>query len=171
MPSWVTKGAACFAAVEAGTGQIRQGLTYLQATGMRGLIPGCLAMLAEAYMRVGQIEEGLSVVAEALALVDKTGERITEAGLSVLKGWLLFFFTGDPAAAEACFQQALDITRRQNAKSVELLAATSLSRLWQMQGKKDEAQELLAPVYNWFTEGFDTKALQEAKALLDELSY
>jgi adenylate cyclase len=125
-------------------------------------------MLAEAHTRVGQIEEGLSLVAEALALMGKTGERTFEAVLYVLKGWLLFF-KGDPAAAEACFQQAIDIARRRSAKSGELLAVTSLSRLWQMQGKKDEARQMLAEIYGWFTEGFDTKGLREAKALLEEL--
>jgi predicted ATPase len=154
--------------VEAGIGQIRQGLTDLQATGARQGIHGYLAMLAEAHTRVGQIEEGLSLVAEALALMGKTGERTFEAVLYVLKGWLLFF-KGDPAAAEACFQQAIDIARRRSAKSGELLAVTSLSRLWQMQGKKDEARQMLAEIYGWFTEGFDTKGLREAKALLEEL--
>jgi predicted ATPase len=155
--------------VEAGIAQIRQGLTDLQATGGRAGIPGYLSMLADAYARIGQIAEGLSVVAEALALMDKTGERMGESVLYVLKGWLLFFSTGDAAAAEACFQQAVDIARRRSAKSVELLAVTSLSRLWQMQGKKAEARQILAEIYGWFTEGFDTKALQEAKALLDSL--
>jgi predicted ATPase/class 3 adenylate cyclase len=155
---------------EAGIGQIRQGLAHFQAAGFWAGIPGYLAMLAEAYMRIGQIEEGLSMVAEALTVMDKTGERTGEAGLYVLKGWLLFFSQGDPAAAEACFQQAIDIARRRSAKSGELLAVTSLSRLWQMQGKKDEARQMLAEIYGWFTEGFDTKALQEAKALLDELA-
>jgi class 3 adenylate cyclase/predicted ATPase len=154
--------------VEAGIGQIRQGLADLQAIGGKAGIPGYLAMLAEAHTRVGQIEEGLSTVAEALALMDKTGERVGEAGLYVLKGWLLFF-KGDPAAAEACFQQALDIARRRSAKPGELIATMSLARLWQGQGKKDEARHMLAEIYGWFTEGFDTKALREAKALLDSL--
>ena len=93
-----------------------------------------------------------------------------EAGLYVLKGWLLFFSQRDPAEVEACFHKAIDIARNQSAKSGELLAVTSLSRLWQMQGKKEEARQMLAEIYGWFTEGFDTKALREAKALLDELS-
>jgi predicted ATPase len=87
----------------------------------------------------------------------------------VLKGWLLFFSQGDAAEVEACFQKAIEIARRQSAKSLELLAVTSLSRLWQMQGKKDEVRQMLAEIYGWFTEGFDTKALREAKALLEEL--
>jgi predicted ATPase len=105
-----------------------------------------------------------------LAVVDKTGERTAEAGLYVLKGWLLFFSTGDPAAAEACFQKAIDIARRRSAKSPELGATVSLARLWQSQGKKDEARQMLAEIYGWFTEGFDTRNLQEAKALLEELT-
>ena len=131
-----------------------------------------LPMLAAAYAKVGQVEEGLSVVAEVLAFGDKTGARVFEAGLYVLKGWLLLTRSGEnQAEAEACFRQALDIARRQSAKSVELRAVMSLSRLWQQQGKKAEARQLLAEIYGWFTEGFDTKDLQEAKAMLEELSH
>jgi tetratricopeptide (TPR) repeat protein len=156
--------------VEEGIKQMQQGLAALRAMGSELFRSMGLTGLAAAYARVGQIEEGLSTVAEALALVDKTGERTVEAGLYVLRGWLLFFSTGDPAAAEACFQQALDIARRRSAKSGELLAVTSLSRLWQSQGKKDEARQILSEIYGWFSEGFETKGLREAKALLDELS-
>ena len=89
----------------------------------------------------------------------------------MLKGWLLLARSGEnQAAAEACFRQALDVARRQSAKSVELRAATSLARLWQKQGKKAEARQMLAEIYNWFTEGLDTKDLQEAKALLAQLT-
>jgi predicted ATPase len=99
--------------------------------------------------------------------VDKTGERIYAAELHRLKGELLLQQTApEVSQAETCFQQALDIARWQQAKSCELRAAMSLSRLWQQQGKRQEAQALLAEVYNWFTEGFDTADLQEAKALL-----
>jgi predicted ATPase len=115
--------------------------------------------------------EGLAVVAEALTCVETTGERYAEAELHRLKGELLLKRTlPDAHQAEACFQQALAIARRQQAKSWELRAAVSLSRLWQQQGKRDEARELLAPIYGWFTEGFDTADLQEAKALLNDLS-
>src|SRR5216683_2718516 len=97
--------------------------------------------------------------------------RMGEAGLYMLKGWLLLARSGEnQAEAEACFRQAIDIARRQSAKSVELQAVMSLNRLWQRQGKKDEARQLLAEIYGWFTEGFDTKDLQEAKALLEELA-
>jgi predicted ATPase len=116
------------------------------------------------------------VVAEALDAVDKTGERFWEAELYRLKGELtLQSRVPGPKAkvgeeAEEYFHQAIEIARRQQAKSLELRAVMSLSRLWQKLGKKEEARQLLAEVYSWFTEGFDTKDLQEAKALLDELS-
>jgi predicted ATPase len=119
---------------------------------------------------VGLAEEGLSVLAEALAAMGKSGERFWEAELSRLKGELLLMRpVCDEPEAEACFRQAFDIAHRQQAKSLELRAAMSLSWLWQRQGKRAEAHALLAPIYNWFTEGFDTADLQEAKALLKEL--
>jgi len=112
----------------------------------------------------------MRVLAEALALVDTTEERWWAAELHRLKGELLLALSTDNAAeAETCFHQALDIARRQQAKSLELRAAMSMGCLWQRQGKRAEAHELLASVYDWFTEGFDTADLQEAKALLVEL--
>jgi predicted ATPase len=130
-----------------------------------------LALLAEAYGRGGQAEEGLSVLDEALAAVQKTGERWWEAELYRLKGELILAASAeDSAEAEAYFQHAIDIARRQQAKSLELRAAMSLSRLWQQQGKSDAARGLLAPVYGWFTEGFETADLQEAKELREVLS-
>jgi predicted ATPase len=155
---------------EEGITQIQQSLTAWRATGAKVFRPYGLALLAEAYGKVGQREAGLTRLAEALLVVDDTGERRWEAELHRLKGeFLLARAPDDHAEAEACFQQALDIARHQQAKSWELRAAMSLSRLWQQQGKRDEARELLAPVYAWFTEGFDTVDLQEAKALLEEL--
>ena len=110
------------------------------------------------------------VPTEALPLVDTTGERWYEAGLYRLKGELLLQQHSDnQAEAEASFHHALAIARNQQAKSFELRTATSLAHLWQQQGKRIEARELLAPVYGWFTEGFDTADLQEAKALLAAL--
>ena len=121
--------------------------------------------------RWGRPRKGCAVLAEALAVVDDNGERCWEAELYRLKGELLLARSAEQhAEAEACFHQALDIARRQQAKSWELRAAMSLSRLWQQQGKRAEARELLAPIYGWFTEGFDTADLQEAKALLDASS-
>jgi predicted ATPase len=151
--------------------QMHQGLTAWRTTGAELVRPYYLALVAEAYGHVGQAEEGLRLVAEALVAADHSGERFYESELYRLKGeFLLALPTGNHAEAESCFHQALDIARRQEAKSLELRAAMSLSRLWQQQGKRDEARELLAPIYAWFTEGFDTADLQEAKALLDEWS-
>ncbi len=130
-----------------------------------------LALLAEAHGIVGKPEEGLTPLAEALTLVDKTEERFWEPELYRLKGDLLLAHSAkNHAEAGTCFQKALDVARRQEAKSLELRAAMSLSRLWQKQGKKREARQLLADIYDWFTEGFDTVDLKEAKALLKEIS-
>jgi predicted ATPase len=156
---------------EAGIALMRQGLDALQATGSAVGMPFHLARLAEAYGQVGQLEEGLHLLAEALAVVDTTGGRQWEAELYRLHGELLLRQTvPDAPQAEAYFQRALDVARRRQAKSWELRAAMSLARLWQQQGKRAEAHELLAPIYGWFTEGFDTADLQDAKALLDELA-
>ena len=124
-------------------------------------------MLAEAFGQAARPEAGLTVLAEALTLVATTEERWWEAELSRLMGALqLQLPIPDVPQAEACFQRALDVARRQQAKALELRAAMSLSRLWQRQGKRKEARQVLAEVYGWFTEGFDTPDLQEAKALL-----
>jgi predicted ATPase len=135
------------------------------------LQPYGLALLAKASAQVGQHEVGLALLAEALAVLNDTGERRWEAELHRLKGELLLACAaGHDAEAETCFRQALDIARRQQARSWELRAAMSLARLWQRQGKRTEAHALLAPIYGWFTEGFDTADLQEARALLEALS-
>jgi tetratricopeptide (TPR) repeat protein len=127
--------------------------------------------LAEAYDGMGQATEGIPVLIEALTTAHNTGERFWEAEIHRRKGELLLALSAEQhAEAEACLHQALDIARRQQAKSLELHAAMSLSRLWQQQGKREEAYTLLAPVYGWFTEGFDTADLREAKALLATLS-
>jgi class 3 adenylate cyclase/predicted ATPase len=160
---------------EEGMAQMHQGLTASRAIGVEVARTWYLATLAEAYGKTGQVKEGLTVLAEALAVVNKTGERYPEAELYRLKGELtLQSKSQSPESptreAEACFQKAIEIARKQQAKSLELRAIMSLSRLWQSQGKKDEARQMLAEIYNWFTEGFDTKDLQEARALLDELA-
>jgi predicted ATPase len=132
--------------------------------------PMIYASLVEAYGTAGQVEEGLSMVAEALALVEKTGFRFYEAELHRLEGELLLRKAApDSPRAETCLHRALDFARSQQAKSLELRAAMSLSRLWHQHGKKKEARRLLKEIYGWFTEGFDTPDLQEAKALLEEL--
>ena len=152
-----------------GSPRCDQGLAAIRATGAVGS-PHVLAKLAEAYGGIGQAEEGLRLLAEALATMDNTGERCDEAELYRIKGELLLRqAVPDAPQAEACFQQALAVAHHQQAKSWELRAAMSLSRLWQQQGKRGEAQQLLAEIYGWFSEGFDTADLQEAKALLDEL--
>jgi class 3 adenylate cyclase/tetratricopeptide (TPR) repeat protein len=150
---------------EAGLTQICQGLAAHRATGAE--TGNALILLATAYGRVGQIEEGLRVAEEALA-VSRTR---TDAVLYRLKGELLLRRSAEHhVEAESCLRQALEIARRQGAKSLELRTAMSLSRLWQQQGKQAEAYALLTPIYGWFTEGFDTADLQEAKALLEELA-
>jgi predicted ATPase len=155
-----------------GMAQMHHGLTAWRAMGIEAGLPYWLAMLAEAYGSTGQVEAGKCVLAEALTLVDTTEERWWEAELHRLKGELLLAQSTDNAAeAEACFHRALDIARHQQAKSLELRAATSLSRLWQHQGRRAEPRALLGQVYGWFTEGFDTPDLREAKVLLAELSF
>ncbi len=188
---------------EEGIAQIRQGLAALPATGVELVRPFYLALLAEAYGRLGRIEEGLAVLAEALAVVHKIGQYVGEGALCRLRGELTlqqFQVSGSrfqvqenqrakgkgqktkisipqpltpntQLEAEACFLKAIEIAQRQNAKLLELRAVMSLSRLWQQQGKREEARRMLAEIYGWFTEGFDTKDLQEAKALLEELNH
>jgi class 3 adenylate cyclase/predicted ATPase len=155
---------------EAGLAEIRQGLAAELATGATLWQPYFLGLLAEASGAGGHPEEGLHALAEALAVMDDTGLRYYAAELYRLQGALLLQqAVPDAAQAEACFHQALALARQQQARSWALRAAMSLARLWQSQGKRQEASDLLAPVYAWFTEGFDTADLQEAKALLEEL--
>jgi len=152
-------------------GQIRQDLAAVRETGSALWEPYFLALLADVYAQEGQVEAGLATLAEALAAAQATGERWGEAELYRLRGSLLLQQTGTPQEeVETWLQRALDVARRQEAKSLELRAAMSLSRLWHQQGKRKEAHDLLAEVYAWFTEGFDTADLQEAKALLEELA-
>jgi class 3 adenylate cyclase/predicted ATPase len=135
------------------------------------VLPLFQGVLTDAYRTAGIVEQGLEVVGEALVKVERSGERQEEARLHLMKGELLLIQSDpDEQHAEGCFQQAVKVSRRQSAKYPELQAAMSLSRLWQAQGRKEEARSLLSDVYGWFTEGFDTKDLIEAKALLDELS-
>jgi predicted ATPase len=155
----------------AGMRQMYQGMAAIQATEQALSRPVCLVLLAEAAGDAGQVEEGLRLLAEALAAFEDSGRGDLLAEAYRLQGALLLRQAVPNAAqAEARFQQALTIARRQQAKSWELRAAMSLSRLWQQQGKRGEAYHLLAPIYGWFTEGFDTTDLQEAKALLEELA-
>jgi predicted ATPase len=132
------------------------------------MLPSYLMMLADAYGMAGQPERGLDRLAEAAKLVETTQERWAEAEMHRLRGTLLLV-VHDVAAAENSFQQALTIAQHQSAKLWELRAASSLAQLWRDQGKRTEARDLLAPVYGWFTEGFDTPILKDAKVLLDQL--
>ncbi len=163
---------------EKGIAQMVQGLAAYRATGAELRRPYYISLLAEAYGKEGQAEEALNTLAEALDTVNKSGERWYEVEMYRLRGELLLKskIQGSESEvqrlpeAESCFRQAIEIARQQSAKSLELRAVMSLSRLWQQQGKNDEARQMLAEIYSWFTEGFDTADLKEAKALLEELS-
>jgi predicted ATPase len=157
-------------AVAEGIAQMQQVLTGWRATGAGVAWPWFLTTLAEAWSKIGQREEGLRAVEEALAVVQRNEERLYEAEVYRLKGELLVQAASTQPEAEACFHQALDVARRQEAKALELRAAMSLAHLWQQHGQRQKAHDLLAPIYHWFSEGFDTADLQEAKALLDELA-
>jgi predicted ATPase len=144
-------------------------LAAVEATGVVGNT-WMVATMAESYLKIGQAEEGLRM-GPALALAQKTGDRLFEAELQRLKGeMLLIGDDGGAAKGAQCFRDAIEVARRQSAKSWELRATTSLARLLAKQGKRDEARAILAEIYNWFTEGFDTADLKDAKALLDELN-
>jgi predicted ATPase len=154
----------------ASMGPMRQDLMAIRATGAQVYYPYYLALLAQAYGATAQSAEGLSALREALAFVRQHEERWYEAELHRLQGALLLQqAVPDVIQAETCFRLALDIAREQKAKSWELRAALSLSRLWQQQSKQQQARELLTPIYTWFTEGFDTADIQEAQGLLREL--
>jgi adenylate cyclase len=165
----VEAGIAAGRAMETGIGQMRAGIAAWRAIGAAVTLPSSLASLAQAYGRVGKIGEAVGLLDEALRLVDENGEHCWEAELYRLKGELLLA-KGQGSQAEACFQHGLDVARRQHARSWELRAATSLSRLWQRQGRGTEAREFLRQIYDWFSEGFDTPDLREASALLDALN-
>jgi DNA-binding winged helix-turn-helix (wHTH) protein/class 3 adenylate cyclase/predicted ATPase len=152
--------------------RMRQALENWRDTMGRLGVPRFLFMMAQVHKELGQTEEGLAAVAEAMAMAEDTEQRHLHAELYRLKGELLFNVDDGwrNLTPEACFQKALDIAHRQNAKSLELRAATSLARLWQSQDKHQDAYDLLAPVYHWFTEGFDTADLLDAKRLLNELA-
>jgi predicted ATPase len=161
---------------EEGITELREGLDEVRACGFDGMLAYFLAALAAGYGIVGRVDEGIGALAEAMALAESTGTRFWEPELYRLKGELTL---KRPEAvsnstireeAESCFRQAIEIARRQSAKSFELRATTSLARLLVKQGRNDEARTMLAEIYNWFTEGFDTADLKGAKALLDELS-
>ena len=140
-----------------------------QAHGIRLMVAGTLCSLAQAHTKAGNPEEGLTTLAEALTIIEETDERHFEAELHRVRGELLLM-QGSETEAEASLRKAIEVARHQQAKSWELRATTSLCRLFKEQAKTHEARAMLAEVYGWFTEGFDTPDLKEAKALLDELT-
>jgi class 3 adenylate cyclase/predicted ATPase len=149
---------------------ITSGLTAWRSTGATLWMPTFLSYLASAHAELGQFDEAWRCATEARATLEATEERLWEAEVHRIAGEIaLMSLERDAAKAEACFERALDVARKQQAKSWELRAAMSMARLWRDQGKRDEARELLAPIYGWFTEGFDTLDLKQAKALLEEL--
>ena len=151
--------------------KIASGLTAQRSTGTTTFIPGFLSSLAWAYADLGRFDDAWRAIDEAMAAIEATNERWREANVRRIAGEIaLKPPEPDAAKAEAYFERALAVARKQQAKSWELRAATSMARLWRDQGKRDQARDLLAPVYGWFTEGFDTLDLKEAKALLDELA-
>jgi predicted ATPase len=180
---WLTVAGVCLAQTRILEGDVAGGMTQLQqsvtaqlATGAELALPSWLGMLAEAYAQNGQIIKGLKALDDALAIVDKSAERQWQAELYRLKGLLLLRHppdadcaAGEKATVE-CLQQALAIARRQHSRALELRAAVSLAQLWQQQGMLQQAHDLLAPVYDGFSEGFAVADLQQAKALLAQLT-
>jgi predicted ATPase len=156
--------------LQEGVRQMHQGLTDWRASGANTLAPYFLAVLAEGYATINQIDTSLALLDEASNLIEKTQERWWEAEVMRLQGVLcLMQSIHNATEAEVWFHQALEIAQRQQAKSLELRAAMSLAQLWREQGKRDEARELLVPIYGWFSEGVDTADFEEAKALLATL--
>jgi DNA-binding SARP family transcriptional activator/predicted ATPase len=176
LPSWSStvrcfrgEAAAMLGQVSKGIAQIQEGMSAMESAGVRCHLSGTLRALAEAQAKAGQPGVGLATLAEALVFVEQTDQRLWEAELHRLQAELLLM-QGDAAGAEASLHKAVEVARRQQAKSWELRAAIGLARLWQEQGRMHKARQMLAEIYDWFTEGFDTPDLQEAKALLEELS-
>jgi predicted ATPase len=156
---------------ETGSEELREGIAVIAASGTKYWVPFFHGLLAELEAERQDIEQALTRIDEALALAQQTGEHWTDAFLHRIRGEILL--KRDPAntsPGEEAFLTAIAVAQPQKARTFELRAAMSMARLWRDQGKRDEARDLLAPVYGWFTEGFDTRDLKEAKKLLDELS-
>jgi predicted ATPase len=175
-PFWLAEGSlyrgwsmAALGNAREGLAMLTKGLSMRRAAGVEISMPQALMLFDEAYAQLDQPAERLNCLADAARIIEATDERRDEAELHRVRGDLLNA-TGDQAAAEQSYHQALAVAQRQSAKLFELRAATSLARLWRDQGKRAEARDLLASIYGWFTEGFDTPVLQDAKALLDELA-
>ena len=159
--------------LDEGVAQMRRGLAAQLATGAELTRPYWLYLITEACLESGAALEGLALLDEAEAAVQQTNERYWEAEIHRLRGRLLLATAEPtaPASAEACYRRALEVARRQSARSLELRATVSLSRLWQAADRHDEACELLTPIYERFSEGLDHPELREAAVLLDELSF
>jgi predicted ATPase len=155
--------------IEAGLSEMLRNKTEIVESGVRVFAPWLFIVLADAYLANGGVSEGIAAVNEGLALCRSSGVRMLESEIHRLKGELLLNADQDEAAAQS-FRDAIELARRQSAKSWELRATTSLARLFAKQNRRDEAHAMLSEIYNWFTEGFDTSDLQDAKKLLDELS-
>jgi predicted ATPase len=175
LPQWLAQTSICrgFALVglgqpEQGIAELRAGVAAWQATGSRVLGTQWFGFLAEAHLRTGEFDDALAALDQAAETTAATDECHYQAELYRLRGAVLAE-TGDATEAASWFHQAIDTARSQQAKCLELRAATSLARLWAEQAERQKAHDLLAPVYAWFTEGFDTPDLKDAKALLDTL--
>lgn len=156
--------------IDEGREQLVRGLVAIRAASARVTLSQTLGLVAQAHAYSGAFGEGLVAIDEALAAAESSGERYYIAELNRLRGELLLMAdSSNSAQAELCFRTSIDIARRQSSRSWELRATTSLARLLAKQGRRDEARAALASVYGWFTEGFDTADLRDAKALLDEL--
>jgi predicted ATPase len=156
---------------EEGIAQMQEGLAMFRVTGMELGRPSFLCRLAEALMEADRLGEGLNALTEARKAADQREERQCEAEIHRLKGELLLWQSDIHASeARSCFERTIEIAREQSAKSYEFRATTSLARLLNKQGRRAEARTMLAEIYNWFTEGFDTADLKDAKSVLDELS-
>jgi predicted ATPase len=152
-----------------GIAELTNGIVAWQAGGAKLMVPYFLGLLAQAYGWVGQFGKGLDAIDHAFAIVEQTGERWYEVELHRLRGELRWMAGASEAEVETLFQSACVVAQQQQAKSLELRATMSLCRLWRAQDKGAEAHQLLAGMYGWFTEGFETADLKEARALLDEL--
>ena len=149
---------------------ITSGIAASRSTGATEFVPFFLSCLTKAYANIGQLDDASRCLAEAQNTVEATKERWCEAEVNRIAGEIaLMSPEPDATKAQAYFERALSVARAQQAKSWELRAVMSLARLWRDQGKRNEAHDLLAPIYGWFTEGFDTLDLKQAKVLLDEL--
>jgi adenylate cyclase len=173
---WVETGGCFYGEALVLTGQIQDGIARIQQgiSAHEKIGAGCtlaasLRALAEAQTKGNLPEQGLATIAQAFTLVEETGERHWVAELYRLQGELLLL-NGDDIGAESSYEKAIEVAQEQRAKSWELRAATSLARLWERQGKRIQAGEMLRDIYNWFTEGFDSPDLEKAKSLLKKLS-